>query len=152
MNVSKLVHDKRQTSKGRAEASAQKPITEDHPRGLESYGRDMASALTASPYSSQAPAYARTPQSPSSSPAEDPHAKCTLPSIQSLIGMTDDPTATDMEQQRKWCAPTGRWSRPPSHSDMPSQRKRRGRRLNHGFTGRMSTPPSFDRRITVIPA
>lgn len=111
MNVSTLVHDIRQTSKFRSKAPSQRHITVYHPRGLETYERDMASALTASPYSNQAPAYARKPRPPPSPPAEDPNAKCTLPSIQSLIGMADDPVTTDLEPQRKSFVSVGRSSR-----------------------------------------
>lgn len=119
MNVSKLVHDIRQTSKFRSIPPSQRHITVYHPRGLESYGRDMASALTASPYSSQATPFARAPQPPPSPPAEDPNTKCTLPSIQSLIGMASDPATTDLEQQRKSLDPPKRLPSLQSRFDMP---------------------------------
>lgn len=60
----------------------------------------MASALTASPQT-QPPVYARSPQRPPSPPVEDPTSKCTLPSIQSLIGMADVPTSTQEQQGRE---------------------------------------------------
>lgn len=64
----------------------------------------MASALTVNhPYSNQVPVYTRSPKPPPSPPVEDPSSKCTLPSIQSLIGMSEAP-ASKSEQQRKSCA------------------------------------------------
>ncbi|MCJ1430549.1 hypothetical protein MMC29_008467 [Sticta canariensis] len=53
----------------------------------------MASVLTASPFQNQPPVYSRSPQPPPSPPVEDPNNKCTLPSIQSLIGMADVPAS-----------------------------------------------------------
>lgn len=153
MNVSTLVHDLRQTSKFRSKAPSQRHVTVYHPRGLEKYERDMASALTASPYSSQAPAFARTPQLPPSPPAEDPNAKCTLPSIQSLIGMADEPATTDLEPQRKSFCPGGtgvETAMPPLTCH--SQRKPKDPSLNRNFKAIPSRPPIFDRRIKVIPA
>ncbi|KAI4112895.1 MAG: hypothetical protein LQ345_006025 [Seirophora villosa] len=61
----------------------------------------MASALTANLYSGQPPVFARTPRHPPSPPVEDFHSKCTLPSIQSLIGvMADSPPAEAGQQGR----------------------------------------------------
>ena len=55
----------------------------------------MASVLTASPFQNQPPVFTQSPQPPPSPPVEDPNSKCTLPSIQSLIGMA----ASNHEQQ-----------------------------------------------------
>ncbi|KAA6414223.1 MAG: hypothetical protein FRX48_02586 [Lasallia pustulata] len=58
--------------------------------------------LTASPYNShptENSAYTGSPQPPPSPPVEDPNSKCTLPSIQSLIGMADGSPSTSRDQQ-----------------------------------------------------
>ncbi|KAL8953046.1 MAG: hypothetical protein Q9222_001096 [Ikaeria aurantiellina] len=65
----------------------------------------MASALTASPYPYSYPGqqsiYSRAPQHPPSPPIDDFHTKCTLPSIQSLIGiMAESPSPNSGRQQQ----------------------------------------------------
>ena len=78
--------------------------------------RDMAAALTANPYpypysypnqDSYPPEqsfYRQAPQHPPSPPIEDFHTKCTLPSIQSLIGtMATSPSADDKKQCKSTC-------------------------------------------------
>ncbi|KAI4244302.1 MAG: hypothetical protein L6R40_003028 [Gallowayella cf. fulva] len=59
----------------------------------------MASALTASPYPGHSPVFRRVPQHPPSPPIEEFHSKCTLPSIQTLIGtMTANPFPDEAQQ------------------------------------------------------
>ncbi|KAI4134199.1 MAG: hypothetical protein LQ341_006061 [Variospora aurantia] len=70
----------------------------------------MASALTANIYSGQSPVFTHTPRHPPSPPVEDFHSKCTLPSIQSLIGvMAESPSAEAGQQagpERRLSAPS----------------------------------------------
>ncbi|KAI4204948.1 MAG: hypothetical protein LQ350_000800 [Teloschistes chrysophthalmus] len=61
----------------------------------------MATALTANPYPGPSPAFRRAPQHPPSPPIDDFQTKCTLPSIQSLIGVMADSTSADPSQQAK---------------------------------------------------
>ncbi|KAL8773478.1 MAG: hypothetical protein Q9209_001582 [Squamulea sp. 1 TL-2023] len=64
----------------------------------------MASALIANPYpySGQPPVFHRAPQHPPSPPIDDFHNKCTLPSIQSLIGtMATSPSPDDIQQLKR---------------------------------------------------
>ena len=82
MNLSNLLQDHHISKRSSKSASNQHQA-----QSAKSYGRDMASALTASPYQTN---YARTPQ-PSPSPTSEDSSGCTLPSIQSLIGMADAP-------------------------------------------------------------
>ena len=77
--------------------------------------RDMAAALTANPNSYPYPYpdqnsypqqsfYPQAPQHPPSPPIEDFHTKCTLPSIQSLIGtMATSPSADGKKQCKLTC-------------------------------------------------
>ncbi|KAL8904675.1 MAG: hypothetical protein Q9171_006961 [Xanthocarpia ochracea] len=63
----------------------------------------MASALTANPYQYpvQPSGFHQAPQHPPSPPIDEFHTKCTLPSIQSLIGtMAASPSADDVQQRK----------------------------------------------------
>ncbi|MCJ1233241.1 hypothetical protein MMC14_001196 [Varicellaria rhodocarpa] len=65
----------------------------------------MASVLVSNPYTSQpsvTSAYSHSPQPPPSPPVEDPNSKCTLPSIQSLIGMADSSPSTPIPSGAEW--------------------------------------------------
>lgn len=103
MKLSNLVNDNRHTSKFKPSARSDQHIAVHSTQRPKSQRKDMASALTASPYSNPPPVYSRSPQPPPSPPIEDPNSKCTLPSIQSLIGMADVP-ASNHEQQSKLCS------------------------------------------------
>ncbi|KAL8932586.1 MAG: hypothetical protein Q9211_006232, partial [Gyalolechia sp. 1 TL-2023] len=59
----------------------------------------MASALTVNQYRGQQPLFVQTPHHPPSPPIDDFHTKCTLPSIQSLIGVMAQSPSTDAGQQ-----------------------------------------------------
>ncbi|KAL8664794.1 MAG: hypothetical protein Q9202_002797 [Teloschistes flavicans] len=59
----------------------------------------MATALTANPYPGPSPAFHRAPQHPPSPPIDDFQTKCTLPSIQSLIGVMPEGASADAGQQ-----------------------------------------------------
>ena len=100
MNLANLVHHHRHNPNKPACPPPHQRILACRTRAAQVYDREMASALTASPYTSQPSVYAQSHQHRSSSPAEDLTSKCTLPSIQSLIGMTDT-SASKAEQQRK---------------------------------------------------
>lgn len=98
MNLSNLLHDIRHTSKRSSSSRSNQHLAHSFQnQAAKTYGGDMASALTASPFQNQPPVYSRSPQPPPSPPVEDPNNKCTLPSIQSLIGMADVP-ASNQEQ------------------------------------------------------
>ena len=101
MNLANLVHHHRHNANKSAYPKPQQRIIACRTRAAQVYDREMASALTASPYTSQPPVYAQLPQHPPSPSAEDFSSKCTLPSIQSLIGMTATP-APKSDQQRKF--------------------------------------------------
>ncbi|KAL8712072.1 MAG: hypothetical protein Q9225_006999 [Loekoesia sp. 1 TL-2023] len=59
----------------------------------------MASALTANLYRGQPPVFAQVPHHPPSPPIDDFNSKCTLPSIQSLIGVMVENPSTDAGHQ-----------------------------------------------------
>ncbi|KAL8693881.1 MAG: hypothetical protein Q9218_001390 [Villophora microphyllina] len=59
----------------------------------------MATALTANPYPGQSPIFHRVPQHPPSPPIDDFHTKCTLPSIQSLIGVMSESASPEAGPQ-----------------------------------------------------
>ncbi|KAL9602034.1 MAG: hypothetical protein Q9219_002143 [cf. Caloplaca sp. 3 TL-2023] len=59
----------------------------------------MAAALTANFYRGQPPVFAQAPRHPPSPPIDDLHSNCTLPSIQSLIGVMAEGPSTDPAQQ-----------------------------------------------------
>ncbi|KAL8942120.1 MAG: hypothetical protein Q9216_001845 [Gyalolechia sp. 2 TL-2023] len=75
----------------------------------------MASALTANQYRGQQPVFAQAPHHPPSPPIDDFHTKCTLPSIQSLIGVMAESPSTDAGQQQ-----SERQHSLPSPSNQPS--------------------------------
>ncbi|KAL8735833.1 MAG: hypothetical protein Q9181_002681 [Wetmoreana brouardii] len=76
----------------------------------------MASALTANPYTGQPPVFHRAPQRPPSPPIDDFHSKCTLPPIQSLIGvMAESPSTDQLESERQSSLPP-----PPNQTKNPS--------------------------------
>lgn len=101
MNLANLVHHHRQTpNKPAYSHQPHQHLVVGRTRAAQLYDREMASALTASPYTSQPSMYAQSPQHSPSPPVEDIASKCTLPSIQSLIDMPGT-SATKHEQQRK---------------------------------------------------
>lgn len=89
MNLSHLAHhNRRLASQGYFPSSASHLPSE----------RVMASALTANTYLSHQPIFVGAPQHPPSPPVEDLQ-KCTLPSIQSLIGdMAGSPASSSSRQ------------------------------------------------------
>jgi len=85
MNLSNLVH-RAQPTPSQQQRSSQN-FADPHRRLRHDYRQDMATALTASPYTSQSPVFTRPPPAPPSPPNDDLSSLRTLPSIQSLIGM-----------------------------------------------------------------
>ena len=100
MNLANLVHHHRHSTKNPTGSQPHQRIVACRSRAAQLYDGEMASVLTTSPYTSQPSVYAQSPQNPPSPPAEDITSKCTLPSIRSLIGMTDT-SAPQQEPQRK---------------------------------------------------
>ncbi len=100
MNLANLVHQHRHNTNKPAYSQPHQRIVVGRTRASQLYDREMATALTASPYTSQPSMYAQSPHHPPSPPLEDIASKCTLPSIQSLIGMPET-SAPKHEQQRK---------------------------------------------------
>ena len=100
MNLANLVHHHRHSTEKPAYSQRHQHIVACRTRTAQLYDREMASALTASPYTSQPSVYAQLPHHPPSPPVEDITSKCTLPSIQSLIGMAET-SAPKHEQRRK---------------------------------------------------
>ncbi len=100
MNLANLVHHHRHNTNKPAFSQPHQHIVACRTRVAQLYDREMASALTANPYTSQPSVYAQSPQHPPSPPVEDITSKCTLPSIQSLIGMAET-SAPKHEQQGK---------------------------------------------------
>ena len=94
MNLSNLLLKAQQNSRQGETPSSGQPFPHPQARTLLHHRKDMASALTASPYITQSPVYSRSPQPPPSPPIEEPNNLRTLPSIQSLIGM-DVPAPSD---------------------------------------------------------
>ena len=92
MNLSSIIHNEHRASHSRH----QKPFRQHQTlQRLPNYTHEgnMASVLTHSPYTSQPHLFTHPPNSPSSSPvSEDPSAK-RLPSIQSLIEMSEPGSA-----------------------------------------------------------
>lgn len=148
MNLSKLVHDIRPSSKIRSHTPSDYRITVYQTRAFESCGQEMASVLTPSPYANQPSVYARSPQPPPSPPIEDPNCKCTLPSISSLIGMSNAP-ASNHEQQRR--SPV-RFSDGIMGSSPSLQPKSRKLRLRSNSMDSTRIRRIFDRRIPGFPA
>ena len=123
MNLSNLLHDIRHTSKRSSNSRSHQHLAHSFQnQAARTYGGDMASVLTASPFQNQPPVYSRSPQPPPSPPVEDPNNKCTLPSIQSLIGMADVP-ASNQEPPGRLVSPL---RDPALLSDPSQQRKTRG--------------------------
>ena len=91
MNLSNLLHQGQQNSRQQETPRSSQSFPDPRTRLLHDHRKDMASALTASPYISQSPVYTRSPQPPPSPPIEEPNNVRTLPSIQSLIGMDVPP-------------------------------------------------------------
>ncbi|MCJ1458416.1 hypothetical protein MMC28_008788 [Mycoblastus sanguinarius] len=89
MNLSNLVHRPQQHSHQQNPPTSNQRNPDPQKRILHDHRQDMASALTASPYTSQSPVYTRSPQPPPSPPSVD--ALRQLPSIQSLIGRMNVP-------------------------------------------------------------
>lgn len=89
MNLSSLVHGARQDTALR-QLQPEHGLSLNRTRAHQPYSA-MASALAANPYSSKQPVnstYTRSPQPPPSPPVEEMN-RCTLPSISSLIGLTN---------------------------------------------------------------
>lgn len=102
MNLSSLVHGGRQP----AEAYP----AEAYPQYTPSRHQAMASPVVANPYTAQPLthqqthyAYVNAPQPPPSPPVDET-AKCSLPSISSLLGLADGPPQekTQQHQQGQW--------------------------------------------------
>lgn len=98
MNLSNLLHKGQQNPRQQDPPRSSQLLPDSRARPLHDHSKDMASALTASPYISQSRVCTRSPQPPPSPPIEEPNNLRTLPSIQSLIGM-DVPPPND-EQHR----------------------------------------------------
>ena len=90
MNLSNLLHKDQQESRQQEPPRSSQSLPDPRARALHHHRKDMASALTASPYISKSPLFTRSPQPPPSPPIEEPNIR-TLPSIQSLIGMDAPP-------------------------------------------------------------
>ena len=88
MNLSNLLHKGQQNPRQQDPPRSSQSFSDPRARLLHNHRKDMASALTASPYISHSPVYTRSPQPPPSPPIEEPR---TLPSIQSLIRMDVPP-------------------------------------------------------------
>lgn len=130
MNLSNLLHDIRHTSKRPSNSRSPQHLAHSFQnQAARTYGGDMASVLTASPFQNQPPVYSRSPQPPPSPPVEDPNNKCTLPSIQSLIGMADVP-ASNQEPPGRLFSPL---RDPALLSDHSQQRKTRDSLCNRSI-------------------
>ncbi len=135
MNLSNLLQDNHHSSKRSTKTSSSG--TQRTAQSSNSYGRDMASVLTATSFQNQ---YARAPQPPLSPPSED-SSGCTLPSIQSLIGMANAP---NHEQQGIFLSHVGRH---PTNSHLTSaaaELERQPAQSQHQQHG--DGPPSADHR------
>ena len=95
MNLSSLLHNGQKHSRQQDPPRSSQSFPNPRVRNLHGHRRDMASALTASPYINQSPIYTRSPQPPPSPPIDEPNNLRTLPSIQSLIGMDVAPLSDE---------------------------------------------------------
>ena len=91
MNLSNLLHKGQQSFRQQDPPRSSQSFPDPRARLPHDHRKDMASALTASPYISHSPVCTRSPQPPPSPPIEEPNNLRTLPSIQSLIGMDVPP-------------------------------------------------------------
>lgn len=100
MNLSSLVHGARQQTTLQ-QSRPEHGLSLNRTRAHQPYTAN-ASALAANPYSNKQPVhwtYTRSPQPPPSPPVEEMN-RCTLPSISSLIGLTDgQPAHHDSRKQ-----------------------------------------------------
>lgn len=94
MNLSSIIHNEHRGSHSRH----QKPFGNQHQplQRLPNYTheRNMASVLTHNPYTSQPHLFTHPPSSPSSPPLSEDSSAKRLPSIQSLIEMSDPGSAS----------------------------------------------------------
>lgn len=132
MNLSSLVHGGRQNT-ALQQSQPEHGLSLNRTRARQPYTA-MASALAANPYSNKQPVnnsiYTQSPQPPPSPPVEEMN-RCTLPSISSLIGLTNDqPAHQDPRKQGlRTCERASTDSRPAS--EMPTEQEPRKRRTAH---------------------
>lgn len=139
MNLSSLVHGSRQET-ARQRSQPEHGLSLHQTRAHQPYTA-MASALAANPYSNQQPVnptYTRAPQPPPSPPVEDSN-KCTLPSISSLIELTDgQPAHQESRKQRVSLRPRD------ASADYPSALERQTEQHPHMMqTGYAQTSPDY---------
>ena len=128
MNLSSLVHGARQSA-ALQQSHPDHGLSLNQTRAHQPY-TEMASALSANPYSNKQPVnstYTRSPQPPPSPPVEEMN-RCTLPSISSLIGLANGQSAH--QEPREWgpqVRETASTDGRPA-SEVPTEQERRSRR------------------------